>query len=439
MEQWFQCLYPVEWFLMRRPIPRLRWTGLLLALSATMNTSASVQSPPAVPAPLPALHRLFDPSGPVLRDRNGDGVTDGVDAHIVLGDTPTTADVAAAANVAARFGFESAELNLPLPVDGGRVAVVVGTSGLKKAGLDRAAFGLDALTPGEGLVTVAGSSDRPLLIVAGRDDAGTKAAGEFVAARLPYAWDVKGVTLGQVQADLAAALTAAQVCRQSGEVAVVVRAGGDAIERLIVQVRCDTAAHAVRLEAALRAQQRAAPSPMPAVTSAVPSVAAPAATPPAAPATAVVTSAATPAATPRSAPRADTATDRPSPAHALDYPGILTIRFDVHTPGARIRLFDLPRLTIPPPLPLARRSSSAKDNLDLSTLYDNDGLLGDSDSNLIPDRTDILLVPDGPSSISPRVSPSSRPVCHCPWWSHRRRLRHPPRNRRSCSSGRSIL
>lgn len=48
----------------------------------------------------------------------------------------------------------------------------------------------------------------------------------------------------------------------------------------------------------------------------------------------------------------------------------------------------------PKPWALGRRPGSiAKDALDLSNFFANDGLLGDSDDNVIPDRVDALLVP----------------------------------------------
>src|SRR5207244_7093986 len=47
-------------------------------------------------------------------------------------------------------------------------------------------------------------------------------------------------------------------------------------------------------------------------------------------------------------------------------------------------------------LPPGRRpGAGAKDNFDLSTFYANDGALGDSDNNLIPDRVDVVLSADG--------------------------------------------
>ena len=59
------------------------------------------------------LESIFAP-GLVLQDRNGDSHIDFVNAHVVLADLPTDAEVAAAANVAARLGFETSSMNLPI-------------------------------------------------------------------------------------------------------------------------------------------------------------------------------------------------------------------------------------------------------------------------------------------------------------------------------------
>src|SRR5262249_56741205 len=47
------------------------------------------------------------------------------------------------------------------------------------------------------------------------------------------------------------------------------------------------------------------------------------------------------------------------------------------------------------PPPGRRPGGGAKENLDLSSFYSNDGAFADSDNNLIPDRVDVLLSADG--------------------------------------------
>src|SRR5262249_5982857 len=49
----------------------------------------------------------------------------------------------------------------------------------------------------------------------------------------------------------------------------------------------------------------------------------------------------------------------------------------------------------PPPPPARRQAERAKEDFDLSAFYANEGALGDSDNNLIPDRLDVVLSADG--------------------------------------------
>ena len=59
------------------------------------------------------LTTLFATGG-VLQDRNGDGVVDFVNARILLRERPGAVDVSAASDIAARLGFETMAMNLPL-------------------------------------------------------------------------------------------------------------------------------------------------------------------------------------------------------------------------------------------------------------------------------------------------------------------------------------
>src|SRR5262245_14390444 len=78
----------------------------LLALSA--GRVGRTDTPP------PSLADFFRP-GVVFQDRNGDGAVDFVDARIALAEHPTAGELAAAADVAARLGFETSAMNLPVP------------------------------------------------------------------------------------------------------------------------------------------------------------------------------------------------------------------------------------------------------------------------------------------------------------------------------------
>ena len=100
----------------------------VLAWTAVMG---AVQEPSE--SPVPTLASIFE-QGAILEDRNGDGVTDFVNVRFVLGDPPSASDVAAAANVAARLGFESMAINLPLADAAADAPIVAIGAGSVRAG-----------------------------------------------------------------------------------------------------------------------------------------------------------------------------------------------------------------------------------------------------------------------------------------------------------------
>ena len=306
---------------------------------------------------MPAFFR----TGGALQDRNGDGVIDFVNARLVLGVSPGDDEIAAAGDVAARLGFETSAMNLPIPaaVGASGVPVVVGAGGLAAAGLAASDLGAATLAAGEGEVAVV-PGEPPGILVTGGDGAGTRAAAEALAGRLPYVWAPKGDTLEKVADDVRAALADAKVPVQAVEVpAVYVKAGGDALVRLVVRVTLAGAADVKAAQAALEAlrprpARRGAPAPP--------------------------------------AP--------PARAEAL-VRGRQAVEVRLAAAGAPAASVVLPRVAPPPPRdePLPKRpGSGAKGSLDLANLYANAGLLGDSDSNLIPDRVDALLSATGPGT-----------------------------------------
>src|SRR5437773_2920927 len=161
-----------------------------------------------VPSPSADLATLFTPGG-ILQDRNGDGVIDFVNARFVLAERPSAEDVCAAADVAARLGFETMAMNLPFSSipEAGAAAFIIGRDGAQRAGLTPPA--LAALEPGVGIVMTAGNRGARGIVVAGADAAGTRAAAELLAGRLPHVWDPEGPSLTQVATDVRDLLTGA--------------------------------------------------------------------------------------------------------------------------------------------------------------------------------------------------------------------------------------
>ena len=139
----------------------------------------------AFQASAPVADHLLDPFavGWMLSDTNGDGIADFVSGKIVVPNNPTAAENAAAADIAARLGFASTGLTLPLVIseaedrkDGPRIYV------------HGPAYTLAQLEPGQGGVFAVGGN----LEVTGGDDAGLLTAAEAFASRAPYIWKVPG-------------------------------------------------------------------------------------------------------------------------------------------------------------------------------------------------------------------------------------------------------
>ena len=179
--------------------------GVVLTLAGSGNARTSGQIPAGQGLDLIAL---FGPRG-LARDGNGDGIADTVAARLVLPDSPTLEDSTAAANLAARLGFETSALSLPLTVKESAVAqasgldipIVIGRGAAAVKTLnDRGAIKLSDLTPGQGLIAAVraplGGGDG--LVIVGGDDKGTLAAANVVAGRLPRLWSMSGVTLNGV-------------------------------------------------------------------------------------------------------------------------------------------------------------------------------------------------------------------------------------------------
>lgn len=310
-----------------------RTTALPFAL-ALVSAGFSQTSHSAEPASAADLTTLFK-MGTIVQDRNGDSFADFANVRFVLPAAPTSGQIVAAANLAARVGLETTAMNIPVKRgDGPEVAIEVGAA---------KGPGAATLAEGEGVVRFT-PGDSPSLLVSGRTDAGTIAAAEYVAGRLPYAWDVKGPTLEKLAADLKDALKPSGAAVSAVSINEVV-ASHEGATRVVATVACTAPADLVKARAALRAID------LRPTNAAVPPV--------------------------------------------LSYRGVMTLRVILNS-GTQTATVDIKGVAKPErPQPVARRASGAKEGLDLSTLYSIDGGLGDSDNNLIPDRTEVMISPFG--------------------------------------------
>ncbi|MGH9389105.1 MAG: hypothetical protein ACRD1Z_05765, partial [Vicinamibacteria bacterium] len=261
---------------------------------------------------------VFSP-GFILEDRNQDGVIDFVNAELQLGASPSTAVVAAASDVAARLGFETMAMNLPMTESRGGVPLSMGSP---PAGV--------TLAPGEGLVTTTFADGRDQVQVTGADDAGIRAAAAYLAGRAPHLWDPKGPTFSTVLQDLRNLLGFAPVSSR----VVEVRVTSASVSRLLVALELASRDEISRARTALR--------------------------------------------------------------EGLAYQGVARIFTRLSAAGSVVEV-EVPRKPLSPEsgaVPL-RPGAEPKHDLDLSNLFTPDGLLGDSDQNMIADRIDAVLSPAG--------------------------------------------
>src|SRR5262245_50512258 len=139
-----------------------------LLLLAPLAGSARLADAP----PRPAALSDFFKTGSVFLDKNGDGVVDFVDARLALPDKPVAAEITAAANIAARLGFETSAMDLPVARAGdAAMPIFVGARSLAGSGASADSIGAGGLKAGDGAVASFTLNAKPAIAVLGGDDA----------------------------------------------------------------------------------------------------------------------------------------------------------------------------------------------------------------------------------------------------------------------------
>ena len=162
-----------------------------LVLAATIFLQCAFCAPPAAPT-LTHLSDAFSP-GWMLKDTNEDGIADVIEGKIVVPATSTAAENAAAANIAARLGFGSTGLTLPLVITKEADAsagprIWIGKDAVPAELLSGLNEYLGRLEANEGVVAALNGG----LVLMGHDDAGLTAAADAFSARAPYIWKIPG-------------------------------------------------------------------------------------------------------------------------------------------------------------------------------------------------------------------------------------------------------
>ena len=239
-------------------MPRLRRRlplALILFVGVTLNSGL----PPA-PAPAGAPSPIEDAfaNGWMLSDTNGDEIPDFVRGKIVVPAEPAAAENAAAANFAARIGFATAGISLPLVVNAQNLKeapapasnsaeplaphIWIGTNALPQQIQSRITARLALLASGEGGVFLDGRD----LIVAAPDAVGLTAAANAYAARAPFQWDVPGEKLELIARNVNAAFGAAKLDAQARLIGVTYASGQPGIRRALLEITGSVTSDALR-------------------------------------------------------------------------------------------------------------------------------------------------------------------------------------------------
>ncbi|MHB2032442.1 MAG: hypothetical protein ACYCVE_03585, partial [Gemmatimonadaceae bacterium] len=193
--------------------------ALCLAALAALPATMAAQTPARARADSSRdLRDVFAP-GYILQDRNHDGVVDFLNAKIVRPASPSEADVAAAANVAARLGYETSAADLDLttadtataaPYDVPVILIGRGNALVARAGL-AVARALHDLAPGQGAAVLIPPNDffrKGGVLLAGEDGSGLLAISNYFSSRYPSIWALRGDSYGDIESRLSAFLAA---------------------------------------------------------------------------------------------------------------------------------------------------------------------------------------------------------------------------------------
>lgn len=173
----------------------LRDFRLILVL-AVAGAFAFQAPQPAAPGPVDRVADAFA-TGWLLQDTNGDGIADFLGGKIVVPASPSAAENAAAANLAARAGFGTTGLTPPVVVTAARDSgagprIWVGNDAVPASAASELAA-LQLAADEGGVFAIAGN-----LAVIGNNDEGLMAAAEAYAARAPYQWRAGGERLAAI-------------------------------------------------------------------------------------------------------------------------------------------------------------------------------------------------------------------------------------------------
>jgi len=214
--------------------------GIVVAAVAVFNILAMAQKPEAAPTtPETPLENVFQ-AGLMVQDTNGDSIADAICGHVVVAKSPGAVENTAAANMAARLGYETSALTLPVVITAGQTAkgcastkanIWIGRDALATA-VPVADAEKQELQIGEGAVFAAPGG----VLVVGADPAGVIAAADGYSAHAPFQWSTGGEKLQGIARTVNARLASQKLNATVELVGVTYQSGQPGIRRAILKM-----------------------------------------------------------------------------------------------------------------------------------------------------------------------------------------------------------
>lgn len=227
----------------------IRFLAVCAALALCGSNVVSAQT--STPAPASVIEDAFRP-GVMVQDTNGDTIADAICGHILVPAPSSVAENTAAANLAARLGYETIALTLPVvvstPTPAGKFCATpttdlwIGREALPAAPGSAIAPLLAELQLGEGGVYAVPDG----LLVEGEDPVGLLAAAAAYSARAPFQWSVSGEPLQAIAHAINARLAEQKIAASVELVGLTYQSSQPGIHRAILQVSGSATAAAIR-------------------------------------------------------------------------------------------------------------------------------------------------------------------------------------------------
>ena len=302
--------------------------------------------------------RTFDMSsiyevGALLDDTNDDGFPNNVNAALILSSQPSPAEIRAASEISLRLGFETMAMDLPIArkTDTNKIPIFIGTQSLNEHSSQNYDLNLSALKPGQGHIEILEVNNQSQVLLAANDDDGLIAAARVFAGVLPHSETLSSTKLNQINSDIQDLLTEAGVSNSTVTLnKVLTKTEQIGVYSISVEIEVHSTDISIS-EAAINE---------------------------------LIT-------------LGTGTSQQPENNSLLRYSGIDLIEVNIQG-GNTFRIENQEDPPKPGPIP-SRPGRSAKESLDLSNIYTSDGILGDSDNDIIPDRIDAMLI-SGESGIS---------------------------------------